>query len=83
MGPFPNRRGSAIPPNDLHFSRAQGTPTNRDHDHAKHLSLTGARVGVVWMRRLGRVLCRNFPDPSLNGLNAFDSYPLFAPVIFK
>ncbi len=44
-------------PNGKRVSRAQGTPTNQDDDHAKRLSLTSARVGVGWTRLLGAVGC--------------------------
>jgi hypothetical protein len=40
-------------PNGIGISRAQGMLTNRDDNHAEYRSLTGARVGVGWMPRLG------------------------------
>ncbi len=42
----------SVRPSGKRVSRTQSTPTNRDHDDAKHLSLTGARAGVGWTRRL-------------------------------
>jgi hypothetical protein len=51
-------------------------PTNQDDDHAKYLSLKGARVGVGWKRMLGVFLridiSRNL---SVGGLYA-DTLPI-------